>query len=154
MIRNHFHNITKCQAVPYLNDHLMKLGQKERFNSVRQCFLCWEAVAVWNLHHHTFITRFMKKQNRHESSSSSTVWFGWWLSSLLTHRLEREVALEDHLADLREDGALGVGQVHLPDVRVSHAAVVLLLGLLRLAGGKEHRELSSRQVTAPGLCSS
>lgn len=33
---NNFHNITKCQAVPYLN-HSMKLGQNERFNSVRQC---------------------------------------------------------------------------------------------------------------------
>lgn len=102
----------------------------------------------------SYVHNTFHEKTKHESSSSSTVWFGWWLSSLLTHRLEREVALEDHLADLREDGALGVGQVHLPDARVSHAAVVLLLGLLRLAGGKEHRELSSRQVTASGLCSS
>lgn len=63
------------------------------------------------------------------------------LPSLLTHSLEREVALEDHLADLGEDGALGIGQVHLPDACVSNAALVLLLGLFSLAGGKEHRVL-------------
>lgn len=65
------------------------------------------------------------------------------VTAALTHSLEREVTLEDHLADLREDGALGVGQVHLPDACVSHAALVLLLGLLHLAGGKGTQ--SSRQ---------
>lgn len=53
-------------------------------------------------------------------------------SVLLTYSLEREVTLEDHLADLCEDGTLGVVQVHLPDACVSHTVLVLVLGLLCL----------------------
>lgn len=49
-----------------------------------------------------------------------------------THSFECEVTLEDHLSDLCEDGALGVGQIHLPDACVSHTALVLVLGLARL----------------------
>lgn len=50
----------------------------------------------------------------------------------MTHSLECEVALKDRLPDLCEDGALGIGQIHLPDACVSQAALVLLLGFLSL----------------------
>lgn len=55
----------------------------------------------------------------------------------LTHSLEREVALKDHFPDLCEDGVLGVGQIHLPDASVSHAALVLLLGFLCLSRAEQ-----------------
>lgn len=60
----------------------------------------------------------------------------------LTYSLEREVTLEDHLADLCEDGTLGVVQVHLPDACVSHTVLVLVLGLLRLPETSRHRGVS------------
>lgn len=75
------------------------------------------------------------------------------LSLPLTHSLECEVTLEDHLADLREDGAFGVGQVHLPDACVSHTTLVLFLGFLCLVGGKQHREFLSGWLTASPLYS-
>lgn len=67
---------------------------------------------------------------------------------MLTHSLEREVTLEDHLAELREDGALGVGQVHPPDACVSHTALVLLLGLLCLQRREPLSRWVNRQFTA------
>lgn len=51
----------------------------------------------------------------------------------MTHSLECEVALKDRLPDLCEDGALGVGQIHLPDACVSQAALIMLLGFLCLS---------------------
>lgn len=71
----------------------------------------------------------------------------------MAYRFEREVALEDGLSDLGEDGAFDIGQVHPPDARVSHAVLVLFLGLLSLM--PQHRQellqKGATMVAVPGV---
>lgn len=60
--------------------------------------------------------------------------------------------MKDHLSDLCEDGALGVCQIHPPDACVSHTALVLVLGLLRLDETNDADRKQCEDVEAAPNC--